>query len=267
MPIDDELENSESIQAIAELAQKSAQEIVVRSQIVGLIAWFLPPFLLPVVAAAAEALNQSATKRLHARLLDMRKGFIDRLEEVGSSKVNKDWFQSEEFQTMLFEAAQQATVTSDRRKIAMLGNALANGGVTDFSEENRKELFLHLIRDLTPYHIAILRRLSPSDESSAWEALSLIRNPKEEDLLVLQMLTASGLVIESLDPPKVHEPRFGGSIPSANEARHIVARFIRDLQKPPRREFRLSTLGHDFLKFVSLSRVPDHTPTSAGSGH
>jgi hypothetical protein len=36
----------------------------------------------------------------------------------------------------------------------MLGNTLANGGVTDFSKENRKELFLHLIRDLTPQHIA-----------------------------------------------------------------------------------------------------------------
>ncbi len=50
MPID-ERENSESIQAIAELAQKSAQEIVVRSQIVGLITWFLPPWLIPVGAA------------------------------------------------------------------------------------------------------------------------------------------------------------------------------------------------------------------------
>jgi len=251
VPIDDE--NSESIQAIAELAHKSAQEIAVRSQIVGLITWFLPPGLAPFGVAAAEALNQSASKRLHGRLLDTRNEMIDRLEEVDRGKVNKDWFQSEEFQTMLFEAAQQATVTSDRRKIAMLGNALANGGVTDFSEENRKELFLRLIRDLTPHHIAMLRRLSPPD-GTVWKGS--ISNPREEDLLVLQMLSAGGLVVSSQEPPKVRPPSFGSSI-SSSEAKRIVAKFIDDLQKTPKTEFRLSTLGHDFLKFVSMSRVPE----------
>jgi len=253
--IDDELENSESIQAIAEDAKKSTQEIVVRSQIVGLLAWFLPPWLMPVGTAVAEVLNQTATKRLYSRLHDMRKAMIDCLEEVDRRKVDKDWFQSEEFQTMLFEAAQQATVTSDRRKIAMLGNTLANGGVTDFREENRKELFLHLVRDLTPQHIAMLRRLSPSPgESAIWKPS--ISNPKEEDLLVLQMLSASGLVVSSQEPPKVRTPRFGGSV-SSNEAKQIAAKFIEDLQKTPKTNFRLSTLGNDFLKFVCMSRVPE----------
>ena len=64
MSIDNELENSDSIHAIAKDAQKSAQEIVLRSQIVGLVTFFLPPWLMPIGAAVAEALNQSATKRL-----------------------------------------------------------------------------------------------------------------------------------------------------------------------------------------------------------
>jgi hypothetical protein len=65
-----------------------------------------------------------------------------RLDEVDKSKVDKEWFLSEEFQTMLFEAARQVTATADRKKIALLGYALANGGITDFSTEDRKELFL-----------------------------------------------------------------------------------------------------------------------------
>jgi hypothetical protein len=55
-------------------------------------------------------------------------------------------------------------------KIAMLGNALANGGVTDFSEEHRKELFLRLIRELTPHHIAMQPR------TTWFEILQLVGN-------------------------------------------------------------------------------------------
>jgi hypothetical protein len=46
----------------------------------------------------------------------------------------------------------------------MLGKALANSGARDFSEETKKQLFLQLIRDLTPQHIALLRELSGSQQ-------------------------------------------------------------------------------------------------------
>lgn len=52
---------------------------------------------------------------------------------------------------MLFEAARQVTATADRKKIKMLGNALANGGIWDFHDEDRKELFLQIIRDLATH--------------------------------------------------------------------------------------------------------------------
>jgi hypothetical protein len=55
---------------------------------------------MPVGTAVAEVLNQTATKRLYSRLHDMREAMIDRLEEVDRSKVDKNWFQSEEFQNM-----------------------------------------------------------------------------------------------------------------------------------------------------------------------
>jgi hypothetical protein len=106
----------------------------------------------------------------------------------------------------------------------------------------------------TKQAVLMLKRLSPSSSQPAWQPT--ISNPKEEDLLVLQMLTASGLVVPSQEPPKVRTPRFGGSV-SSSEAKQIAARFIEDLQKTPKTNFRLSTLGHDFLKFVSMSRVPE----------
>ena len=271
----DELKKSEPIQEIAEEAQRGVQNLIGRSQILGLMAWLLPLWLGPlgggVAVAINEGLNQLADKRLKERLQEMGTAMAQRLEEVGESKIDKEWFRSEEFQTMLFEAARQVAVTSDRKKIVMLGNALANGGIVDFSNEQRKELFLQLIRELTPQHIAMLSRLLPPNEkvSSADQSLaghegntSGIRwewrpsIPGEgEDLLILQMLAASSLVTESLDPPKIREPRFGGGIPSQSEVSHILSQFLKELQAPPTRIFRLSTLGKDFLDFVSMSSI------------
>src|SRR5256886_6384215 len=121
MAIDDEFEKQDLARELANGAQKTAEEIIVHSQIVGLISWFLPPSLLAVGAAVNAGFTQLANKRFYARLEEMRNGMHARLQEVGESKVDKDWFQSEEFQTMLFEAARQVTATADRKKIAMLG--------------------------------------------------------------------------------------------------------------------------------------------------
>jgi hypothetical protein len=263
MPSGDGFDKQELAKELADGAQKTAQEIIVRAQLAGLISFFLPTLFYPAatavtagLAAVNVGLAQLANKRFYARLEQLRDAMNARLEEVGESNVNKDWFQSEEGQTMLFEAVRQVASTSDRKKIAMLGNALANGGVTDFSSEERKELFLQLVRDLTPQHIAVLRRLMP-DQSSAWK---LKIEGKGEELLVLQMLHASGLVTESLEPMKaqVRLRRYGSAALSANNvARGVkeLEEIIKDLQRPPRRVFALSTLGKDFIEFVNLRRI------------
>jgi hypothetical protein len=179
-----------------------------------------------------------------------------RLQEVDESKINKGWLQSEEGQTLLFETIRQAVATSNRDKIKMLGTALANGRVTDFSSEERKELFLQLIRDLSPQHIVMLRRLMPNQES-AWRPKI---EGKGQDLLVLQMLYASGLVTESLEHNggKARLQRYGsGTLSSSNALRAAkeLEAIIKDLQTHPRRIFTLSTLGKDFIEFVGLRRV------------
>jgi|SRR2546425_1626658 len=260
MAIDDEFEKQDLARELANGAQKTAEEIIVHSQIVGLISWFLPPSLLAVGAAVNAGFTQLANKRFYARLEEMRNGMHARLQEVGESKVDKDWFQSEEFQTMLFEAARQVTATADRKKIAMLGNALANGSIAGFSTESRKELFLQIIRDLTPQHIAMLRRLLPDDSMSTeirWRARSTLAE-KDEDLAVLQMLAANGLVTEFLKEAHVPVPRLSSyRSPSTSESAHALKQIVKGLKVPPKRMFRLGEFGRDFLDFVSFSRIPE----------
>lgn len=252
MAIDDEIDDSNSTRAISEEAKKSVQEMLVRSQLMGLICWFLPPWLIPVGAAIDSVMNRVTTRRLYVRLEQMRETMHSRLKEVDESKVDRDWFKSEEFQTMLFEATRQATVTADRKKIAMLGNALANGGLIDFTTEDRKDLFLQLVRDLTSQHIAMLRRLAPK---GPWRPRM---DGHGEDLLVLQMLAANGLVTESLESKKAHKVRLGPPSESAlRNAERQIKQLTRDLQRPPDRVFSLSSLRQDFISFVGLPNIPE----------
>ncbi|SRR5260370_72291 len=255
----DDLKDSELAQDIADEAEKGTDKIIVRAQIVGFLAWFLAPsvgIVAGISTGVGEALNQLVNRRIYQRIRELRDAMYARLSEVDRSKVDKDWFLSEEFQTMLFEAARQVTVTADRQKVVMLGNALANGGISDFSNETRKELFLQLIRDLTPQHVSMLRRLLPHEDANfnpqwRWNARPSIVGNNADELAVLQMLAAQGLVTERIKPPKLREPRFGSNV-SVGEAKHIVTEFIKELQQPPGREFRISEFGRDFLQFISL---------------
>jgi hypothetical protein len=77
---------------ITEQSESSLQSMVVRSQIVGLLTWFLPVWLMPVAAAATELMNQVAMNRLHDRIREMREAMHARLNEVDKSKVDKEWF-------------------------------------------------------------------------------------------------------------------------------------------------------------------------------
>lgn len=266
---EDDPTNSELAQDIAHEAEKGTDKIIVRAQIVGLLAWFLAPsagVLGGIGAGVSEGLNQLVNRRIYRRIKELRDAMYARLSEIDRSKVDKDWFLSEEFQTMLFEAARQVTATADRQKIVMLGNALANGGISDFSNEKRKELFLQLIRDLTPQHIAMLRLLLPCEGASfnpqwQWNARPAMVGTNADELAVLQMLAARGLVTETIKPPKLREPRFGGNI-SASEAQHILTEFIKELQQSPEREFQLSEFGRDFLQFISLPATPNESVRS-----
>src|SRR6202035_178503 len=92
--------------------------------------------LIPGVGAAVtELITELAIQRTNKRVKEMFEHFTIKIREVGEDKVDRKWFRSEEFQTLLFEAFSQLNVTHDRDKIEMLGVALANSGAPGFKEE------------------------------------------------------------------------------------------------------------------------------------
>lgn len=249
-------------------AQRTIQGKLMSSGVAGLLS------LVPGVGGAVtEMMTELAIQRTNERMKELFEYFVNEIRDIGEDKVDRDWFRGEEFQSLLYEALQQLHVTKDRQKIEMLGVALANSGTTGFKEDERKDLFIRFVRDLTAQHIRMLLELAPrplrtfrppntnpaDDETPHWLQWNQrpIVTPKDEDALALQMLHAYGLVEETL-ASSVQEPRLS-SRPTEDEIRGAIRQFVKQLKQPTTRSFQLSQLGQDFLGFVGLPKGPPNT--------
>ncbi|PYV68129.1 MAG: hypothetical protein DMG97_25595 [Acidobacteria bacterium] len=273
MPIDEE--QPEIAIEIADEAKRSIQGKLISSGIAGALS------LVPGIGGAVtEMMTELAIQRTNTRIKDMFDYFVSRIRELGEQNVDREWFRSEDFQTLLFEALHQLHVTKDREKIEMLGVALGNSGSPAFEKEDRKDLFVRFVRDLAPEHIRMLTALCPRTSDQNWNpSLSektrwqlawtrrLLLKPQGDDLLVLQMLHAYGLVEESLLSPVKNAPRVPSGYNKEAEIKGAFREFIKQLQKSPIREFRLSQLGWDFLEFTGLSRKKSEADARVAPAH
>ena len=269
MPIDEE-QPDVALEISAE-AKRMIQGKLLSSGVAGALS------LIPGVGAAVtELMTELAIQRTNNRVKDMFDHFTSKIREVGEGNVDREWFRSEEFQTLLYEALRQLHVTHDREKLEMLGVALANSGTSSFKEEERKELFIRFVRDLTRQHLKVLLELAPEglpmpashnqpserplDDQTAgslkWSWRPTL-HPKDDDLLALQMLHAYGLVEESLKS-SIEQPRLPSKFTSDSQVKDAIRKFAKNIENPKvTRSFRLSRLGHEFLKFTGLRKKPE----------
>jgi hypothetical protein len=129
-------ELSTEIDQYKEDSGAAVQEIALRSMLAG-VPWLGSSIL--------EMLNGLAQRRQQERLNDVFDALKNRLQELGKEKIDRGFFKSEEFQTLLFLVIERLHTTHDRTKLAMCGIALANSANTDFKEDHR-ELFVRALR-------------------------------------------------------------------------------------------------------------------------
>jgi hypothetical protein len=211
--------------------------------------------MIPYVGSSIlSIMNDLVGRRLYERSVEVFGVIKERLEHVEEAKINKEFFRGEEFQTLLFLALEQLRTSHDRDTRLMLSNALANSGLAEFSSEERKELFLRILRDLSPSHIRTLKALLPAERHreagpTFWPYES---NPNGEQLAILQYLSGTGLVAESLNRKKKSfpAPRFGNQW-TESDVKRAIEEYV---NMPSLRQFRISSFGLDFLKFVGGDR-------------
>ena len=198
--------------------------------------------------AIIHAIHEVTTKRQWERAAAMFERTDEDLRAVEEEKIDKGFFETDEFQTLLFLALQQLQTTYDAEKLKALADGLAKGALREFSAESRKELFFRILRDMAPDELQMLKGLVPRPDlrNAPVDFWPVINEPHGEKLGVLQRLESKALVTMSLSSEmKLSGPRYGGQW-SVSEAERAVKEA---LETPPSRHFRMSKLGLGFLTF------------------
>jgi len=195
--------------------------------------------------------NDVATRRSYERGIELFKLMKEQFERIDHSKLDKEFFKTEEFQTLLFLGFEQLRTTHDKTKQKMLATALSNSGSVQFSCEERKELFVRILRDLSSQHVQVLKMLIPSEsvKDSPVDSWPTESSPVEERLGVLKYLSAMGLVHESLSYDKNRSfggPRYSNTW-SAADAERAIKEYV---NVTPKQKFRITQFGLDFLRFM-----------------
>jgi hypothetical protein len=236
--IDDKLAKAIDILSIE--GEVAVQDKMLRAAIAG----------IPYVGGSISSLiTGQARQRLVQRAVEVFEVVGERLRHIDESLVDREFFDSEEFQTILALAIQQLQTTHDRRKIRLLASALANSGTKQFASDDRKETFMRLLRELTMDHILRSCQMEPRFEPDG-PGPGFVDNPRGIDLLMMQQLASWGLVEESLQK-RPAENRYGGEPTVEDFLWHVY-------KDVPIRRFQLSQLGRVFLAFIEQGDSPIH---------
>jgi hypothetical protein len=240
MSIDDKLEKT-----IGNLSDQEKLDVL-EETLFALIA------AIPMIGGSINSLLTGVAKhRVIERATEVFSAVKERLEQVEESKIDRAFFESEEFQTLLTLVLEQLQSSHDKAKMRMLSAALVNSGMKEFSVESRKELFLRILRDLAPNHLQALNSLLPSTQrfleagSSLWPTNS---NPGGEALAVLQSLAAKGLVNETLK----YDRQISLDVSPAS-----IKNLKKYLEEAPSRVFKINSFGLEFLRFMGQPMYKD----------
>jgi hypothetical protein len=194
--------------------------------------------------AILELVDGLAQRRVQQRLNDVFDSMRERLSVLDEDKVDRVFFHSEEFQTLLFLLLERLHTTHDTDKLRIFGSALANSGSLDFKTDD-KEAYIRLLRELS---LNDLRTLN-DENLKGWFPHTHDIDYAPDVLASLYRLQGMGLVLDKLRVKEVPAGRTGSERLDAQRAISEL------LTQPPKKTFYLSEFGANFLNFVSVSAV------------
>jgi hypothetical protein len=181
-------------------------------------------------SAMLEIFHGLAQRRVQERLNCVFDEMKNRLSQLSDEKIDREFFRSEEFQTLLFLVLERLHTTHDADKLRMFGRAIANASSTDFTADNKEE-YIRVLRELSANDIKVLDH----PYLKGWTPHMHNINYAAEVLVGLSRLQGMGLVLEQVK--------------------------VKEVPPQARRTFSLSEFGKRFLQFISVQTNPTEEPT------
>lgn len=126
---------------------------------------------LGIGSVVTNLVVDTADQRWKSRVTELFSMFADRVSQLQDAIGSQEYFGSEEFQALIIEAIDQERTNRHKEKRAMLAQGLANSGTREFVQDDTKETFFRMLRDLSPTDINLLDELSKPLERSQHNSL------------------------------------------------------------------------------------------------
>jgi hypothetical protein len=200
--------------------------------------------VISAIPYAGGAINEIASglaqQRVQERLNDVFDAMKERLDAVTEDNVDKEYFHTEEFQTLLYLLLERLHTTHDKKKLRMFGAALGSSGLIEFKAAD-KEHFVRVLRDLSLSELQVLddQRLKGWFPHVPGREIQYANEVLEK----LFRLQAMGLVLSRIEPA---QPPAG----TTGSAKADLTKTFESIWKPAKPHFYLSDFGARFIAFL-----------------
>lgn len=165
---------------------------------------------IPYLGGPLDAwLKSKGSEITRKRIMGLFEELKKQTEEIDKKKINKDFFNTEEFFDLAIMAMDAAARTRSREKVKIYARVLLGAATTWPQPDHDPETYLSILSEITPTELEILKALyrvqkdgPPKDvhitkweQQNGWKRiLSGFDLPEEEVRLYLQRLERTGLV-------------------------------------------------------------------------
>jgi hypothetical protein len=206
------------------------------------------PHVGPLIAGL---LGDIAQKRWNDRVVELLIQFAKRFNELSSQQQDQSFYESHEFQALLFEAIDQERTNRFREKRFMLAEGLAKSGTETFILDENKETFLRILRDLNLEDLAALKGLVPFIPNKTLPHLppapTTVTVKAQQTSPTMYRLQGLGLISSKLE---VLVPTLNGPS-SVQDQGDFNKKLVEMLASGPNTIFWLNAFGRRFLAFLT----------------
>ncbi|HMH14172.1 MAG TPA: hypothetical protein VK578_13800 [Edaphobacter sp.] len=216
------------------------------------------PYVGPLIAGL---LGDIAQKRWNDRVLELLIQFAKRFNELRPQQKDLPFYESQEFQALLFESIDQERTNRFREKRLMLAEGLAKSGTETFILDENKETFLRILRDLNLEELAVLKSLAPYIPNKTLPHLppapAAVTVKPQQTNPTMYRLQGLGLISSRLE---VLVPTLNGPN-SVRDQGDFNKKLIEVLASGPNTVFWLNAFGRRFLAFLTEEQQDLASPT------
>lgn len=126
----------------------------------------LKNILLSLVAAAPYVggplsilLDKYIPERRQKRIIEFYEDLFNEMKKLDDKKINQDYLQREEFGYLIEETTECVSKAYQKEKIKAYKNILINSLTDTQTNQDVKEIYLHLVNELTDYDIEVLKHI------------------------------------------------------------------------------------------------------------